>query len=834
VLSRALMRVLPSLEKPNALRLSCLSALLAFGAGATAQWQTAGTLQSYEVRSPGELLLHVAGASVRVSAVDEGILRVALTPEGQREARGSWAVLDRDRGNVRAEVSDEGPSIAVTTPLLRLEISKDPLRLRFSDAAGRLLSEDHPEKGMSWTRTEARIWKLARRGERYYGFGEKSGKLERSGTSMSMWNSDIPGYTAETDPLYKSVPFFYASAAGVCYGIFLDNSAWSFFDMGKEGPGEYSFGARHPALVYYLICGPTPREVLERYISLVGRPSLPPLWSLGFQQCRWSYTPESRVREIADGFRSRSIPCDVIYLDIDYMDGYRIFTWNTDAFPNPSGMIRELGAQGFKIAVILDPGIKVDTAYHAYVSGRRQDIFLRYPDGALFTGDVWPGLCAFPDFTDPDARRWWGEQFGELVRTGIRGWWTDMNEPSVFNVPTKTIDRSVVHHGLDTTVSHAIAHNVYGLEMTRATLEGLQEALPEERPFILTRATYAGGQRYAAVWTGDNVASWEHLAIGLRMCLNLSISGFAFVGTDIGGFIGFPSGELFARWLQLGVFTPLMRAHSVINEPDKEPWAWGAEWTAINRETIALRYRLLPYLYTAIYEAASGGSPPMRPMFYDHPQEERFAAEERQFMFGDALLVAPVLKAGATTREVHLPGGLWYDFWTGSDHHGGTTITVDAPLEHIPLFVRAGSTIPMQPLMQYVGERSIDTLTLRVYLARTGRDSSLYYEDDGHSFAYRQGRHFRRQFLQSVGEDSVEIVLGTASGTHRPAARVVQLEAFGVPFPPRSLTLNALAQSVSDSPAFPREGNWSYVSHQGVLRGVFPDTSAEAVILLRR
>ena len=460
-----------------------------------------------------------------------------------------------------------------------------------------------------------------------------------------MWNSDIPGYSAETDPLYKSIPFFYASAGGVTYGIFLDNTAWSSFDMGKSGPEEYSFGAREPALVYYFLYGPSPGEVLERYLSLVGSTYFPPLWSLGYQQSRWSYTPETKVREIADGFRSRKIPCDVLYLDIDYMDGYRIFTWNTEAFPNPSGLVRDLAEQGFKVAVILDPGIKVDTAYHAYLSGRRRDVFLRYPDGRLFTGDVWPGLCAFPDFTDPEARRWWGEQFGDLVRKGIRGWWTDMNEPSVFNVPTKTIDRSVLHHGLDAPVDHAIAHNVYGLAMTRATVEGVQEFLPEERSFVLTRATYAGGQRYAAVWTGDNVASWEHLAIGVRMCLNLSVSGFAFVGTDIGGFIGHPSGELFARWLQFGVFTPLMRAHSEINAPEKEPWTYGQEWTDINRETIALRYRLLPYHYTAMHEAAAGGLPPMRPMHFAYPQDERFATEEKQFMFGEALLVAPVLGA---------------------------------------------------------------------------------------------------------------------------------------------------------------------------------------------
>jgi alpha-glucosidase len=831
---RALARILPAPETRITLRLVFLSALLGVCAQSVAQWQTAGPLQSYQALSPGDVLLRVAGASVRVTALRDGIVRVAVTPEGERERLASWAIDGDSRSEPTAEIADGTRSMTISTECLRIDIGKEPLRIRFLDSSGTLLTEDDPEKGMSWTGTEVRVWKSARNRERFYGFGEKSGRLERSGTHMAMWNSDTPGYTAETDPLYKSVPFFYASADGVTYGIFLDNTAWSSFDMGKEGPGEYSFGARQHTLVYYLLAGPTPRDVMARYLSLVGSTALPPRWALGYQQSRWSYTPEARVREIAESFRSRRIPCDVIYLDIDYMDGFRIFTWNAETFPNPAGLVRDLRGRGFKVAVILDPGIKVDSAYHAYQSGLRTNAFLRYPDGSLYTGEVWPGLCAFPDFTDPEARRWWGEQFRDLVRTGIRGWWTDMNEPSVFNVPTKTIDRSVMHHGLDTTVSHAIAHNVYGLEMTRATVEGLRENLPAERPFVLTRATFAGGQRYAAVWTGDNVASWEHLAIGLRMCLNLSVSGFALVGTDIGGFIGYPSGELFARWLQLGVFTPLMRAHSVINAPDKEPWAYGEEWTSVNRETIGLRYRLLPYLYTAMHQAATGGSPPLRPMYYAYPHDERFRAEERQFMCGDDLLVAPVLSAGARIRDVHLPGGTWYDFWTGTCFQGGTTITLDAPPGRIPVLARAGSVVPMQPLMQFVGERDIDTLTLRVYLLALGRDSSLFYEDDGISFDYRQGVYFRRHLAQNVEEESVTVVLGEASGTYRPPARVIQLEAYGVSFLPRTVLVNAHTYTVSDSLELPRGQLWSFDRDRQVLRGGFPDSPAETVVRIRR
>ncbi len=623
---------------------------------APSQWTILGDVDSLS-HNTNTLRIRSRGTTLIAEILAPDLVRIRFTPTGDFPPDMSWAVVKNAWPTTRVHISETTDRVTATTDELSLIINKKPLRIKFADSAGNTVNEDSPSKGISWAGTEMRVWKSMPSDEYFFGLGEKAGRLQRNSSHTSMWNSDIPGYTANTDPLYQTIPFFYGLKDGKAYGIFFDNSYWSSFDFGKESRTEYSFGAENGEMNYYFFLGPSPSKVLTRFTELVGHMPLPPLWSLGYQQCRWSYSPESRVREIANGFRSRSIPCDVIYLDIDYMEGYRIFTWNKKNFPNPGEMISDLGRDGFKVAVIVDPGIKADTSYSAYRSGLNGDHFLKYPDGRTFIGKVWPGECAFPDFTRAATRQWWGENFSVLVNTGVHGWWNDMNEPSVFDVPTKTIDLNVIHDDNGLMTSHAKNHNIYGMQMTRATYDGVRALVPNERPFVLTRASYAGGQRYSAAWTGDNVASWSHLRMAVSMCLSMSISGQPFVGSDIGGFIGYPSGELFARWLQLGVFTPLMRAHSVINERNKEPWEFGDEFTDINRESINLRYRLLPYLYTTMYQASVSGIPPMRPMVFAFPKEREFVMNDDQFMFGDDMLVAPVLSEGARGKRRATPAG---------------------------------------------------------------------------------------------------------------------------------------------------------------------------------
>ena len=761
------------------------------------QWQSVGNVDSYGSRNGNEITVRAGGSLLQINVLADDLFRIQFTPAmapatgnpGQREdADYSWAVVKSDWPPLKAEITDSPGEITVSTSELTLVVKKKPLRLAFLDKSGAIINQDDPGKGIAWSSAEVRVWKVMPGSEHYYGFGEKAGQFDRRNSHMTMWNSDIPAYTADTDPLYKSIPFFYGLNNGKAYGIFQDNPRFSSFDMGKESRSQYSFGAESGRLNYYFFYGPSPRKILSRFTELVGHMPLPPRWSLGYQQSRWSYTPDSRVRQIARGFRERRIPCDVIYLDIDYMEGFRIFTWNKKNFPEPKNLIDDLARDGFKVAVIVDPGIKADSSYESYLTGLAGAHFLKYPDGKVYIGEVWPGKCAFPDFTNPGTRTWWGRQFSVLMDAGVRGLWNDMNEPSIFNVPTKTIDLNVIHDDNGLRSDHAKNHNIYGMQMTRATYDGARLLKPTERPFVLTRATYAGGQRFSAVWTGDNVASWEHLSMAVSMCLNLSISGHPFVGADIGGFIGYPGGELFARWLQLGVFTPLMRAHSVINEKNKEPWEFGEEFTRINRETINLRYRFLPYIYNTMYAASVSGIPAMQPMVMNYPEE--FQNESSQFMFGNDLLIAPVLSEGATEREVTLPGGMWYDYWSGEKMNGGRRVTVAAPLSRIPIFIRGGSAIPMQQVVQYSDQSPIDPLTIAIYPGPFGENSTSYYEDDGLTFRYEQGAYLKRLIDQKYTAEGLTVSLSACQGSFIPPGRslIIQVQWEGAP--PRNVSLD--------------------------------------------
>ncbi len=810
--------------------------LLAFlTTAAHSQWHSAPDVDVTSASGNAGATLKAGSAVLTIRVLADDLIRVRFQSEPSDAPDRSWAVQKSDWPVPAVQMEDTPSSLVVTTAEMTLVVGKKPLRLTFRDRTGGVIASDDPSRGMSWNGAEVRVWKSMPPGERYYGFGEKSGNLQKRDAAMTMWNSDIPAYSAATDPLYHSIPFFYGIRAGKAYGIFFDNTARSFFDMGKESRESYSFGAEGGELNYYFFYGPAPKKVLSRFAELVGRMPLPPRWALGYQQCRWSYPTEARVREIARGFRSRRIPCDVIYLDIDYMDGYRVFTWNPRSFPDPARLIRDLATDGFKVAVIVDPGIKVDSSYAVYRSGLEGHDFVRNADGTVYRGAVWPGVCAFPDFTSAAARTWWGDQFAGLVASGVRGFWNDMNEPSVFDVPSKTIDLTALHDGGGLGTTHATNHNIYGMEMVRGTYEGIRRLLPNERPFILTRASYAGGERYSAAWTGDNVASWEHLAMSIPMCLNMSVSGQPFVGADIGGFIGHPSGELFARWLQLGVFTPLMRAHSVINEKNKEPWEYGNVFTDINRETISLRYRLLPYIYTVMAEASSTGIPAMRPMVFEFPEEAPFAETDDEFMFGSDLLVAPVVTEGDSGRNVELPRGTWYDFWSGVPLEGGKSVTVEAPISRIPVFARAGSVIPTQQTVQYTGEAPISPLTLYAFPPRPGTEStSPYYEDDGSSFKYATGEYYRRSFHQTLDGRERKLRMDAVEGSYVLPPRSILLRFMGCPTPPSAVRIGARKlERVDHLPGVGGTSGWTYDVEEKSVLVVFPDSREAIQVLVR-
>jgi alpha-glucosidase len=602
--------------------------------------------------------------------------------------------------------------------------------------------------------------------ESYYGLGDKAWDTNLSGRYFENWNSDSFAYGRERDALYRSIPVYYGLREGVAYGVFLDNTYRSHFDFNSQGDGKTTIWADGGSFDYYFINGPRLDAVASRYTQLTGLPELPPLWALGYHQCRWSYYPEKRVRELANSFREKAIPCDALYLDIDYMDGYRCFTWNHDYFPDPKQMIGDLREQGFQTVVMIDPGIRVDEDYPVYREGVARDVFCRRTTGEQMVGPVWPPECVWPDYTNPRVRDWWGKLYHELyVEQGVSGFWNDMNEPAMFKVNALTFPLNVRHDYDGLTGDHAKAHNIYGMQMARATYEGLKELQPAKRPFLLARASYSGGQRHASLWTGDNIASWEHLAIANRQCLRLAISGYSLVGTDIGGFVDDPSPELLTRWLQLAVFHPLMRVHSMgnntdgaaeaeaeevkqaeaSNRQDQEPWVHGGVHTQRNRAAIAFRYRLLPYLYTAFRRHVQTGIPVLRNLFFYDQEDPGCRTFGDQFLAGDDLLVCPIVKPGVKTMTVYLPRGDWYDYWTGKRYGGKQKIRVRAKADRLPIFARAGGIIPTMDAVQHTGElQDLDTVKLSVFLNTSGHGT--FYWDAGEGYGYQSEQYSLRTF----------------------------------------------------------------------------------------
>ncbi|HEY1663747.1 MAG TPA: glycoside hydrolase family 31 protein [Verrucomicrobiae bacterium] len=747
-------------------------------------WSTLGAMPA-PVWDGKTLLFHGAQGVLVITPLSDDVIRVRFTTQQTFGRDHSYAVVDRDLGAPAVKAGINPDSTVLATASLKITVQYSPLRISFANAAGQILDADDPARGISLAGTEYRVAKQLHDDEHVYGLGEKTGLLDKRGWKLGgynyvMWNSDTPAYDSSTDPLYSDVPFFMVLRRGVAHGIFLDSTWRSSFDIGREQPGLLTFGATGGDLDYYFINGPDPKKVIERYTALTGRMPLPPLWSLGYNQCRWSYYPESRVRRLADTFREKQVPADGLWLDIHYMKDYKPFTWDPDRFPDPKKMISDLSAQGFHLVTILDGHPPALKGYAPYESGIAGDHFVKNPDGSVYEGPVWPSqagdhpLSVFPDFSSPSAREWWGNLYASLLDVGVAGIWNDMNEPSVFDVPNGTMPSDVVFDNEGQPAASLQVHNAYGQLMSRSTFEGLSRLQPDKRAFVLTRSTFAGGQRYAALWTGDATADWSSLRQSVSMLLGLGISGFPFVGSDIGGFVRMPSAELCTRWLQAAVFNPFMRMHTEISTPDKEPWSFGPRYEAINKRAIELRYELLPYLYNTMQQAGETGVPALRPLFLEFPEDEHTANIDDEFLFGSDLLVAPVLWEGADHRSIYLPAGEWFDYWTGRHYSGKSTITIPVTIDTIPMFVRGGGFIFRQPVVQNTG--GMPGNPLRVLIAPAATSDSSLYEDDGQSLAYRHGDYLKRTFRQSRNAQSLSIYVSAPEGPYRPAKRDLILQ----------------------------------------------------------
>jgi alpha-glucosidase len=730
--------------------------------------QSLGNFKSFKKDAKG-LNITAGNASIEVRTYSQNIVRVRISNKAF-EKDFSYAVI-REAAEVKFTLNEEKDKIILKTDSLSLVINKNPLRFQLYNKDMKLLNEDDAAFGTSWLGSEVTSYKKLQEGERFIGLGEKTGNLDRRGSAYVNWNNDYFAYPANADPLYQTIPFYIGIHSNLLYGIFLDNSYKSTFNFGASNNRFSYFSADDGEMNYYLIAGSNVKSIIESYTSLTGRMELPPLWSLGYQQCRWSYYPDKEVLSLAKTFRDKKIPADVIYLDVHYMDAYKVFTWNSERFPEPKKMLDELKAMGFHTVVIIDPGIKVEKGYSPYEEGVKNNYFVKYPDNTFYTGEVWPGWCHFPDFTNPTVRTWWGEKFKGLVNDGIEGFWNDMNEPASWG--NKTPDLIEFNYeGLKST--HKRAHNIFGMQMVRSTFEGTKNLFNGKRPFCLTRAGYAGVQRYSSVWTGDNVTSDEHMFAGVRLVNSMGISGIPFAGVDIGGFFGEPSSDLYTRWMTIGTFTPFFRGHTVYGTKDQEPWTFGEEVEKTMRESIGLRYKLLPYIYSAFYEASQTGIPIARSLAIDYPFDPFIYQEQNQheYLFGQSILVCPV-SSTQKFAKIYLPQGRWYKFGSNEFYEGGKQILVEAPMDRLPVFVKAGSVIPMQSLIQYTSQKPSDTLQIDFY---PGATSYTYYEDDGQSYSFKNGDYFKINIKGTADAISFD----KAEGNRKSKFTYIRIKIYGV------------------------------------------------------
>ncbi|MEI2583681.1 glycoside hydrolase family 31 protein [Scytonema sp. PRP1] len=759
-------------------------------------WTTIGTVQAvhWDERT---INLECGDSRVVISVLASNLIRVRMSPSGEFTSRCPWAIAsdDTEWAVIPFQVRETDATVEIETEQIRVSVQRQNCRITCFDKSGRPFAQD-ADMGMGWRLGAVAAWKHIEADEHFYGFGERTGFLDKLSEVKTNWTVDALDYNSLTDEMYQAIPFFIALRPQLGYGIFFNTTFWSQFDIGAEKPGSWKMETRGGELDYYMIYGPEPAEILRTYTQLTGRMPLSPKWALGYHQCRWSYESEVVVRELAQEFRDRRIPCDVIHLDIDYMRGYRVFTWSPKRFPDPAKLIGDLAEAGFKAVTIIDPGVKYEPEanYDVFDQGIENDYFVRQADGRLFHGYVWPEKSVFPDFLRSDVRQWWGDLHKTLTDIGIAGIWNDMNEPAIDDRPFGDGgnkiwfpldapqggdggDEGAISPSSKERATHAEVHNLYGLSMARASAEGLQRLRRNERSFVLTRSGFAGVQRWSSVWMGDNQSLWEHLEMSLPMLCNMGLSGVAFVGCDIGGFAGNATAELFARWMQVGMLYPLMRGHSAMSTARHEPWVFGERTEKICRVYINLRYQLLPYIYTLFWEAATTGAPILRPLLYHFPNDPKTYTLYDQLLLGPSLMAAPIYRPGIEHRAVYLPEGTWYDWWTGESYSGPVHILAHAPLEKMPFYVRAGAIIPMQPVMQYVDEHPLEQLRLRIF---PGTGEFTLYEDDGHTFEYQKGAFATINYRVSSDGEQTIVEIGAREGEWTPSPREVIVELVGV------------------------------------------------------
>lgn len=715
------------------------------------------------------------GTHVKIQFLTPDLVRVRMAYQSQLDDGHSWAIAKTDWSPAAVSSEESSENVTYRSSNLRVVVHKNPLLIEIQDKNGLTLNKDsrpllgdpnHTQKVFDASAGFMTVvTKELGLDEHFYALGEKAHKLDRRRGHFRMFNSDTPKYGEGTDPIYQSIPFYISLEDNRAYGLFYDNSYRSHFDFGNSQQEFTGYAVEGGQIDYYFVNGPRIKDVVQRYTELTGRIYLPPKWALGHQASRWSYYPDRMVEKIADTYQQHDLPLDVMTIDIDYMQKYRVFTWDLKRFSDPDGLAGRLKAKGLHMVNIVDPGVKYQPeglasaqeqqqpelkdqskSYYVYNQGSKNDFFVKRKDGTQMVTTVWPGQTVFVDFTKEAARKWWGDLHQAYLDHGTGGIWNDMNEPADFTEKgdTGANQRDSYFDDLGHNTPHAKNRNVFALLMCKATYEGLLRLRPNDRPYVITRAAYAGIQRYSTMWTGDAASSWEALAVSVPLFCNLGLSGETFIGADVGGFMGRGDGEMLTRGYQICFLVPFCRNHKAQDEYDQEPWRFGSYYEGIIRKYLKLRYRLLPYLYAGLDEARRMGTPFVRPLVLEYQDDSETYAMDDQFLAGRDLLCSPVVRPNQDKKRVYLPRGKWYDFYTGAPQKKQHQL-VDAPLETVPLYARGGSIIPLGPEKNTVDALPNAPLELRIYPDARGQAESTLYEDDGKSQAYLNGQCARRK-----------------------------------------------------------------------------------------
>ncbi|EOU1650208.1 glycoside hydrolase family 31 protein [Clostridium perfringens] len=707
--------------------------------------------KNYEINH-NNINIYFSNIKITLTIFENDIVKVFIGDKYEESISTNGVVGDLGKGEFIVE--EDSNFLVIKGKKVLTFVDKNTTEISFKDLEGNIINEDFQpsfkdEKGNVYISKVNDC--LA-----YYGLGEKGGDLNKKGSYTENFNTDDPETDDDSVTYYKTIPFYVALKEEATYGIFFDNSFRSYFDMGKEMGDRIFFGAIGGQIQYYFIPGENIKEVVKNYTTLTGRMEMLPLWSLGYQQCRFSYFSQEEVRELVKTFEEKDIPLDVVYLDIDYMDGFRVMTFKTPNFDDAAGLIGDLKEKGIRTITIIDPGVKVDEEYDVFKRGKEGNHFTKKLDGEMFIGAVWPGDSAFPDFSNKDCREWWKSELKKFISEhGMDGIWNDMNEPCVFNNDHKTMLETCLHNSDNGVIEHKEFHNRYGFEMSRCSKEAQEELHPNERGFSMTRATYAGGQRYSSVWTGDNMSLWSQMRMSISMNANLGISGFSFVGNDVSGFGLDSSEELFIRWMEMGPFIPIFRNHSNMYTRRQEPWAFGPRAEKIAKKSIELRYELLPYIYDLYYISHKEGLPIFRPMIMEYEKDMNLLNMREQFMLGENMIVAPVLYEGERSKTVYLPKGIWFNYFTMEKLQGGKWYKLPCELDEILVFVKEGAIIPTyNKKFRNVKERPKNIL-VKVF----GENAKgFHYNDDGHTMEYLEGKYTYMDIKVVDGKEELKLI----------------------------------------------------------------------------